>query len=350
MKNIKTFCFWFYLLVAMGSLVLTNPVLAAKHLAKTSDIIPVEVTTVSNGSVPITITAIGDLKASQQVDISPQVSGQLIRIDFKDGQHIRKGASLFQLDDSLLRAQLATAAAKLHLSEVSYKRVLRLSKTQSVSYDALDQAKAQLEQDKAQYHENLLQVQQMHLTAPFDGILKNATISIGQYVAVGQTLVTLEGTQKLDVYYSLPQANLSQLTLGQPVTVTSNSFPNQIFKGLVTYISPAIDVNSRTVDVHAQIDNHKQLLLPGMFVNVAQLLSTRKAIIIPDEALVANIAGDQVYVIKDNKALQRNVTVGMRWQNQAEIISGLAIGEQLVVAGQLRLRDGAMVSISRKAS
>lgn len=306
----------------------------------------VEITNVEQQTIPVNITALGSLDANQSVDINPEIDGQIASIHFYNGQEVKKGKLLFQLDDSIAQAQLTAAKAKLKLSREDLKRSLRLLHHDAMSQQAVDQAAEAVSEDQATVHEKQVRVDKMQLRAPFNGVVGSRTVSVGQYVTVGQTLVSLVNTESLKVIYNVSQTYLSQLKLGQTVELSSDALPGETFSGTVSYISPAIDVATRTVEVHATVPNNAGQLAPGMFVKVAQELSERQnALVIPAEALVATISGSEVYVVKNNRAIETPVKVGARWNNMVEITDGLTLDEPVVKVGQQKLRDGSVVKV-----
>lgn len=313
--------------------------------------LPVEVSTVTQQIVPMSFNAVGSLTALKQVDISPQVAGQVSKIGFTDGQEVHEGTLLFQLNDADARAQLASALAQLRWSQIDYKRKLNLLKHAAVAQQDVDLAKATLLENEATVAQKQVQVQDMHLTAPFSGKVSNALVSVGQYVGVGQTLVTLVGLDHLRVVFSVPETYKQQLELGQTVNVKSEALPGKTFSGIVLYIAPLVDVTTRMIAVQADIPNPTRQLVPGMFVKTILNLGARpNVIVIPDEALTASVEGNDVFVVKDNHAVQTAVQVGQRWNNQAEILSGLQVGDVIVTVGQQKLRDGGLVKITNKVS
>lgn len=308
--------------------------------------IAVETVNVQQQTIPVDVNALGSLQADQSVDISPEVDGQIAKIDFHNGEEVKAGHVLFQLDDSIARAQLEAAEAKLRLSKEDLRRNHRLLKHDALSQQALDQAIEQVAQDQASANEKRLLVKKMQLRAPFSGNVTSRQVSVGQYVTVGQTLVTLVNTDDLKVIYNVDQTYLSQLKLGQTVQVRSDALPGETFSGTVSYVSPSIDETTRTVEVHATVPNNAQQLAPGMFVNVSQELSERdNALVVPTQTLVATIAGQKVFVIKNGRAYETPVKIGARTLKYVEITSGLESGDVVVSAGQQKLRDGSQVQI-----
>jgi membrane fusion protein (multidrug efflux system) len=309
-------------------------------------ILGVEIINATAQTIPITLSAVGSLTAVKQVEISPQTAGQVSKIGFKDGQEVVAGSLLFQLDDADVRAQLAAALAQLRWSQADYQRKANLFKHAAVAKQDVDLAKATLLENEAIVAQKQVQVQDMHLTAPFTGKITNAQVSVGQYVTVGQALAILVGLDHLRVVFSVPETYLSQLQLGQTIKVGCEAFPGKTFSGMVLYIAPLVDATTRMVQIQADLPNPTHQLTPGMFVKVSQKLGeTAQHIVIPDVALVASIEGNTVFVIQNQRAKKVDVQIGQRWNNQVEIVSGLKLNDQVVIAGQQKLHDGSPVKI-----
>lgn len=168
----------------------------------------------------------------------------------------------------------------------------------------------------------------------------------GQYVSVGEPLVKLVDKADLIAKFSIPEQYLDQVKTGQKVTVHSSAFPKQVFEGLVSYVSSSVDPDSRTVMVWADIANPNLTLAPGLFVHVALTVDVKKnAILIPQEALIPTVEGNDVFVIKDGRAYQRSVTVSQMLGTQAQITKGLQAGDTVVTLGQEKLANGRAVKV-----
>jgi len=306
----------------------------------------VEVATVEKTTIPVRIDALGTLVANADVPISPEVAGQVARIDFKSGDAVTKGTPLIELDDKISSAELKSAQAQLRLAEVNYKRMATLSKRHLQSQQVLDQALANLRDKQAQVEVRKAQLEKMSLLAPFDGVLGIRKVSVGDYVIVGQSLVNLIDTRHLKVDYHVPEHYLSQLKIGQPLVIRSNDLEAQKFQGIVTFISPIVDPTTRSVEIQATMQNDDGLLSPGMFVSVEQTLGADvDALVIPQECLVPTIAGDIVYKVVNNKVIATNVQVGTRTDEVVQILKGVVAGDVIVSAGQQKLKDGMAVKI-----
>ncbi|WP_264435383.1 efflux RND transporter periplasmic adaptor subunit [Coxiella endosymbiont of Dermacentor marginatus] len=148
----------------------------------------------------------------------------------------------------------------------------------------------------------------------------------------------------------MPESFLPKLKLGQFITITSSTYPKKVFYGTVSFISPTINPDARSISIQALVPNDMKLLSPGMFVHVAHQISISKnTVVIPEEAIQADIKGYYVYKVADGKASQIYIKIGTHLGNQAQVLSGLKIGDAIVwVAGQQKLDDGSFVKVVKK--
>lgn len=320
------------------------------NAAMTQDKVIVDMEQVKSGSIPIEAHVIGTLAAAQNVQITPEMAGHVAKIFFQDGGvFVKQGTPLVQLDDTAYQAKLASDKANLTFSETDYKRKVLLGKLGAITQQAIDQALADLKTKKAAVEESQVDVNKMLLVAPFDGVLGKFNVSPGDYVTVGQKIVSLTDVIHLRVEYSVSEKYLSQLHIGQPVNVTTNAYPDKIFTGTVAFISPTINNEDHTISLYANVLNDQRLLTSGLFVNVTQELGTEKnALIISAAGLVPTIDGQQVFKIINDKVQAVPVTIGQRMQNSVQIMSGLSAGDKIVIAGQEKLRDGALVQVNKE--
>ncbi|RMX22218.1 efflux RND transporter periplasmic adaptor subunit [Legionella jordanis] len=306
--------------------------------------ITVETARVTHRVLAEEFETIGSLASTDSIDISSELSGQISAIYFKPGAYVKKGTLLIQLDDTVLKSELASAKSNLVLSETSYQRTLELAKRKLASDQALDQALANLREKQNTMKAKQAQLEKLSLRAPFSGTLGSRQVSVGQYVKVGQPLVKLIANEKLRVEYTLPERYLPRLQEGQQVIVESDVFPNKVYKGIVNYIDPAVDKATRTIAVEALIDNPENLLSAGLFVRVSHEFSEKtKRLLVPEESLIPTINGQKIFVVRNDKAVAVRVKTGAHHQAMTEICSGLKANDVIIVRGQHKLREGSRV-------
>lgn len=308
--------------------------------------IPVEVTTVKQNTLPQTIQAIGTLEAGLRVDISPQDDGHISKILFHNGDLVKKGQLLVQMSQADVQAQLKSAQAGAALAQLKYDRLRKLAGYSAVSNQDVDQALSDLRQAQALVSQAQTAVNYTQLKAPFDGYVGARQVDAGQFIKTGTTVVTLVDSLKLKVDYSVPAELAPKLAVGQKITLMVDAYPKKQFDGEVVFVSPYADPTTRATEVQAVVPNPGNQLAPGMFAQVVQVLGMdQNALVVPIASLVPSITGTLVYKVVQDKAIQVPVTVGTYWDKQAEILSGLQLGDVIVMAGQQRLRDGIQVKI-----
>ncbi|AAO90294.1 efflux RND transporter periplasmic adaptor subunit [Coxiella burnetii] len=303
---------------------------------------PVEV-----ADLPIIATATGTLVANNQTNISPKVAGYVTKIAFSPGDFVTAGSVLIQLDNQKQKNDLAAAKADVELSELQYQRDALALKKGLILQTTVYSDKVSLDKDKALAQTDQTALQDMTLRAPFSGYLGAKQFSLGDYVTPGQKLVTLVDQQKLKVVYDLPNHFAPQLQIGQPVTVTADFLPGQRFNGKVNYVAPYVNSDSQTIETQALLNNKNGALKPGQFVTVSQTLETlKKAILIPENSLFANMNGHYVFKVKNGKAISTPVKVGERLYGKVQIIDGLKPGDHIITTGQDQIyKSGAKVKV-----
>lgn len=306
--------------------------------------IPVETVAVKQEALVRSIVAVGSLLANEQVMLQPEFAGKVVTIHFKEGQKVNKGDLLVTLDDSIYKAELNQADARLKLSQANTKRINSLRKKGLSNEQEEDQAVSELGVNRASRVLARTRLEKMAIHAPFDGTIGLRGISEGDYLTSGQDIVTLINSNPIKLEFRIPEVYLSEVAIGQKVDVRVDAFRGDSFSGEVYAIAPEVDVGGRSFMVRAQIANNDGLLVPGLFAQVElELERKEKALLIPEAALMP--AGDKQYVyrIDDGKAVRTEVALGMRQGDMVEIISGLVPGVQVVTAGQMKIMDGSKV-------
>lgn len=306
---------------------------------------PVEVASAAVKTLSDDITAVGTLQSDESVQISTETDGRIAAIDFREGDTVIAGRTLFRLDDVIISAQLDDARARLTLAQANFDRAKTLRKSGNTAQSTLDAA--QMELTVARSALDLLESQHLKLSiaAPFEGVLGFRLVSLGAYVQAGTPLVNLEKIDRLKVTFSVPEIYLERLKDGQKVQIVADALPGQVFEGTIYAIDPAIDINGRAIKIKALLDNSMAKLRPGLLARVTVKGLPRSAVTIPESALVPKGDVFLVYRADKGKAIETRVETGRRESGLVEIVKGVLEGEQVVTAGQGRLHDGADVEI-----
>jgi membrane fusion protein (multidrug efflux system) len=292
------------------------------------------------------VQAVGSLRSSQGVMLRPEVSGRIARLGFAEGQRVRRGQLLVQLDDTLQQAQLKQAEAQASIARTNLQRSRELLAQNFVSQSAVDQNAAALQVAEAQVALAQAQLARMRVLAPFDGTAGLKQVDVGDYVKDGADLVNLEDLSALTVQFAVPERYIGRLRAGQPVEVAVDALPGRSFQGRVQAVDSQVDANGRALQVLAQVDNPGALLKPGMFARPRVIFSVREgAVVVPEEALVP--LGATRYVFKvvdgpDGQPLSQRLEakIGLRLPGKVEIVEGLRAGDRVATAGQARLLRG----------
>ncbi len=313
--------------------------------------IDVSVAPVTYEKINHTLSSLGSLFAKQKVMITPVVSGRVQQVFFKDGDTVEKGMPIIQLDDATQKAAVQTAQTALNLAKTNQQRSKLLWGQGAISKKDLDQINANVENAAADLKSVQAALNQMAVKAPFSGILGSFKVQKGDYATAGNSLVTLVNRTQLVVKYNLPESRLPALKLGQTVVVHVAAYPKDAFYGSVSYISPTVNPNNGAITLQAVLPNPNNKLSPGMFVSVTQVIAAaKKSLVIPEEAVSADVAGFHVFRIDGNHAVQQVVKIGQRAKGMAEVLQGLKAGQQVVIAGVQKLQDGSLVSVVAKKS
>ncbi|PZP56672.1 MAG: efflux transporter periplasmic adaptor subunit, partial [Micavibrio aeruginosavorus] len=305
-----------------------------------------EAATVQSGKIERTVEAVGNLVSNETVMLRPEIAGRVTKIMFEEGASVKMGQPLVQLDDVIARAELAQMQASLTLSRTNFERAKRLFEQDAESGSTRDEALAARDTDQAAVDLAKARVERMAILAPFDGIVGLRVISPGDYVNIGQDLVNIESIDPLKVDLRLPEMYLSALKPGQEIEVTVDAFRDREFKGKVYAINPRVDTNGRTVVLRAMLPNSEMILRPGMFARVQLTLGqSDNALLVPEEALVPNGSKQFVLKINGDQVISTEVETGLRRNGQVEIVKGLKAGDQVVTAGQMKIRPNSKIKI-----
>ena len=294
------------------------------------------------------VSAVGSLVSNESVVLRPEVSGRIEAIHFRDGEPVRRGEVLVELDAAVQRAELQQARANLTLAEADFSRTQDLFGRKFVSRSSLDDARAKLEVARAGVALAQARLARMQIRAPFDGVVGIRSVSPGDFVKDGDVLINLEDIATLKLDFRLPELYLDRVRPGQTLELSSDVLPGERFAATVEAIDPLVDAEGRAVRLRASLPNPDMRLRPGVFVRVRLILAERGEVAMVPEAALVPAPGDVqfVYRVADGKVQRVNVRTGQRRDAMVEIVDGLQPGMVVVTAGQLKLRDGADVKVA----
>lgn len=289
--------------------------------------------------------AVGSLRSRQAVVLRPEVSGRISALGFVDGQRVRKGQLMVQLDDALQVAQLQQAEAQAGIARTSLQRNRELLAQNFVSASVVDQALANLQVAEAQVALAKAQLSRLKIVAPFDALAGIRSVNLGDYVKDGAELVSVEDSSSMWVEFRLPERFVPRLKAGQGVDLSLDALPKQVFQAKVDVVDVQFDANGRSMLVRAKLMGPTTDLRSGLFARVNVVLGERpNALVVPEEALVPQ--GGKQYIIKlvdgpKGRQSQRvEAQLGMRVPGKVELLGGVKEGDVVVTAGQARLMRG----------
>jgi membrane fusion protein (multidrug efflux system) len=305
---------------------------------------------------PATLSAIGTMAAVQGVTVSADLPGTVERIFFDSGRAVRAGEVLAILDTRQEKAQLATIEARRELAQLTFTRVQELLNEKVISKAEFDRATAELQQSEAQLGEVKAAIERKTIRAPFSGVLGLRQVNLGQYLAGGDPLVTLQSLNPIYVNFGVPQQSAGQMPAGRVVKVTTADVSGAVWTGRVTALDSMVDEATRNIQVQATLPNPEGKLRPGMFVQAEVTIGpSQSVVVLPASAINYAPYGDSVFVVADFKGEDGKSYRGVRQQlvklgpargDQVAILTGVKPGEEVVTSGLFKLRNGAAVQIN----
>jgi membrane fusion protein, multidrug efflux system len=307
------------------------------------------------------IEAVGSLRAVSGADLSLELVGVVETLDFQSGDDVPAGKVLLKLRDFDDVAKLKSLQAQADLAKITYDRDVKQLNAKAVAQAVVDNDEANLRNIKAQVEQQQALVDKKTLKAPFAGRLGIRQVDLGQYLAAGTTIVTLQALTPIYVDFLLPQKALAQLRIGQPLKIKVDTFADEVFTGKISSINAKVEATSRNIQVRATLDNNDHKLLPGMFAAVSiDSGAPQKLITVPQTAISYNPYGNLVYIV-DNKGngadgkpqlvvRQTFVTTGATRGDQVAVLKGVKEGDEIVTAGQMKLRNGASIVVNNTVS
>jgi len=301
------------------------------------------------------LTAVGTARASNGADLAAEVGGVVDQIDFESGQTVAAGTVLLRLRPNDDAAKLAQLKASTDLASVTLDRDQKQLAAHGVAQATVDSDAATLKVTRAQVDAQQAVMAEKIVRAPFAGRLGVRQVDLGQFIAAGTAIVTLQQLDPMFVDFYLPQQALGQIAVGQTVDVTSDAWPDKTFQGKISSLNSKVDATSRMLQVRASVPNPDGALLPGMYVGVSIATGQPRSLVtIPAAAVAYNPYGSLVYVVHDEKdaqgrdqhtVKQQFVTTGEARGDQVSILKGVGPNDVVVTAGQLKLHNGSLVKI-----
>src|SRR5580692_5013948 len=317
---------------------------------------PVAIAVAKSEVIPNLLTAVGDLAAVHQVNVTSDVSGRITDIMFTAGSNVKAGSPLLQLFDGPEQGDLASFKAQATGAQLALDRAKQLAARQFGPQSTADAAQATYDQANAGIAKTEAIISQKLVRAPFDGELGVRHVEVGQFLTAGTQIVTLTDLSQLYANFTVTEKDSAALKVGQTVRVAVDAYPGRAFEGKINAIEPQIATDTRNIRVQATLDNPDHILKPGMFTTTTVVLPDKPPVVtVPETAVDYTLYGDSVYLLTEKKrddgktslsVVRTFVRTGNRLNGRVEILTGLKPGDRVVAVGQLKLQSGAAVAIS----
>ncbi len=305
------------------------------------------------------LSGVGSLRAVNGADLSTQVAGTVSALHFESGADVKAGTLLVELTSADDVAKLQSLKASAALAQITLDRDTKQLKVQGIAQQQVDTDQQNLKSAQAQVAEQQATVDYKNIKAPFDGRLGIRQVDLGQFVAAGTPMVTLQALDPIFADFYLPQQSLAQLKIGQKAKADIDTYPGRAFEGEISAINPKVDSATRNVQIRATFKNPDHTLVPGMYATVdIDVGAPERHVTLPQTAITYNSYGSTVFLIddqgKDEKgqpklvARQVFVTTGATRGDQVAVLTGVKDGDTVVVAGGLKLRNGTVVTVDNK--
>lgn len=289
------------------------------------------------------IEAVGTARANESAVVTSKVASIVSAIRFREGEHVRRGAVLIELENHAQRAAVREAEASLAQSASQLERGKALRREQILSAAQLELLEAAAAQDHARLDAARARLADTVIRAGFDGEAGFRRVSVGSLVAPGDAITTLDDISRIKLEFTVPEGGFHLLKLGIEITATTPGLPGRTFTGAVTALEPRIDVATRSITVRAEIPNAGREIRPGMFMHVIVHTEPAPALLVPEETLMPEQGNTFVLVVEDGEVKRRAVKTGRRRPGEVEIVSGLAADERVIARGLQNVRVGSRV-------
>lgn len=302
------------------------------------------------------LQAIGTLAPVEGVTLSADAEGTIVKILAESGTLVKAGDPLVEIDTSVEVAQLNAAEARAELAKVNINRARELLESKTLAKSEFDTIETSSKQSLAEVAALKAQIDKKTVRAPFDGRIGIRLVNLGQYISKGRALMPLQQLDPIFANFSVPQRQLSDLKIGQKISVLVDAYQGKVFEGKVSAINPEVDASTRNVSVQATLSNPQELLRSGMFVQVeVQLPAIAPKVVVPATAVAYAAYGNSVFIVEKMKNAQGHEYLGVRQQpvklgdTRGDLVAveeGIKEGEQVVTSGVFKLRNAAPVQIN----
>ena len=292
------------------------------------------------------IFATGTIFSSEVVDLKPEVAGKIVQLNIREGQPVTKGQLLIKLNDTDLQAQLKKFKAQLKLTEQSEERLKKLLAVKGISQDEYDAITNQINNIKADIEFTQAQIAKTELLAPISGVMGLRSVSLGSYISSSSNIATIQQLNPVKIDFTIPEKYANTVRIGDAIAFSTEG-SNDKYTGKVYATENQIDPIARTLKIRATASNPGNKLRAGAFVKVDfSLKEINNALMVPTEAIIPVLKGQQVMVSKNGKATPMNVEVGVRTDTKIQVTSGIQVGDTVITSGLMGIKPDMRVKIT----
>ncbi|MBR9727245.1 efflux RND transporter periplasmic adaptor subunit [Shewanella intestini] len=291
------------------------------------------------------VEAIGTGKAYESITVTSKISEIITSLNFEDGQLVKKGQLLVQLQDTEQQAKVRAASVVLKEHIREFDRISSLVTSKTVAETERDRLQSLIDSARAVLDQEVAALADRTINAPFSGRLGIRNVSRGSFVTPSQAITTLDDVSKIKLDFSVPERFIQELQVGKQILAETVAFPDTIFKGKVTVVDSRVNPVTRAVIVRAIVPNADHALLPGMLMKVNLIKQSREALLLPESAIIPIQDKHYVYLVNSENKIERlQIHIGLRTRGWVEVVDGLKVGDPVVIRGLLKVRPGDTVT------
>lgn len=326
----------------------TNGVAKEKNKADEIKAVPVEVTTIKPGVISAYVLATSSIETEEAVDIYPQVSGIAVKLLAEEGRYVRKGEVLLEVDEREYKLREEAAKVNYEREKNNHARAKSMFDKNLMSASEFDVANFNLEQARIEWEQAKLTLDYCRIKAPISGFVSERTVKLGDRLLTSTKIYSIVNPDLLLAKIHLTERDALRAKAGQKAKVISEALPGEEFNGVVDRISPVVDPASGMVKVTIRVSDRQRLLKPGMFVNVQLMTDTKDdAVLVPKKAVIYDDNRQFIYVVRnDTLALKIPLKAGYTDRDNIEAISGVGLGDTIIVVGHNAMKDSTRVKIA----
>lgn len=316
--------------------------------ANAGDALPVTVIVAAPQRLENSIAVTGSVVANESVELSPELAGKITRINFEEGQFVKKGQPLVYLNDDELRAQLERLNYTRKLFEQSENRQRQLLEREAISQEEYDIALNELNTNLSDLKVVEAQLAKSVIRAPFSGIIGLREVSEGTYVSPADPIATLVNIDPIKIEFSVPERYANEVNVGDNIVFARSEGAEKEREAKVYAVEPRINTETRTLSMRALTENDTRSLLPGMFVRIKLVLDVNEStLMVPAQSLIPEMDGYKVFVVENGKAVEKRVSTGARTERLVEVMDGLNKGDSVLITGILQVKNGAPIEVTQ---